>query len=244
MKIDGVVYYQPTTTLGLGSVRLDYILWCKDGSGSFVSPISSTYTISGAVLKNQKNLPIIKMLSSLSAGSDGFFSGSIGVAWNQDYVAPEKLLVLSFTGDENTIRLIPKKLPYPMGAWAQVYLEACKLGVLTMTDQAQPLDVVINQIVDSIRNGMQVVPGQSDSFFVQTAPASGTSWGVPVAFGFECVGFKVYNFGTIPVFFSLDGTNTHGFIPPGTTSWYDFRRTSQIYFQAQTSDPQLFVEAW
>jgi hypothetical protein len=217
-----------------------------DSTGAMVQIPPSQYTISGAVYKNSAYMPLLKEISPILASEDGFFSGSVGISWDVGslYVEPEKLLVLRFWGDENTLSLSPKRLPYPMGAWAQVYLDACKLGVLTMADQYEPLDVVVNRIVDNVRNGLQVVPGQSQSFYVQTVPASGESWGTPVSFGFECVGFKVYNYGTIPVFFSLDGVTTHGFIPSGSVSWYDFRRTSQIYFQAATTDPQLFIEAW
>jgi hypothetical protein len=246
VRIGGATYYIPQYGVSWGSLRVYYILWGVDSTGAMIQTPPSQYTISGSVRKNSMYMPLIKEISPVSAGEDGFFSGSVGISWDvgSPSVEPEKMLVLQFQGDENTLTLPPKRLPYPMGAWAQVYLDACKLGVLTMADQYEPLDVVVNSIVDTIRNGLQVVPGQSQSFYSQTAPASGGSWGDPVSFGFECVGFKVYNYGTVPVFFSLDGLNTHGFIPAGSVSWYDFRRTSQIYFQAATSDPQLFVEAW
>lgn len=247
MKINGSLFYSPSDENDFGSVRLDYILWCVDGSGGFAEPSPEGYTLSGTVYKNMSYMPTIKSVYGLCAGEDGFFSGSIGVAWNMDagYVDPEKTLVFAFTGDENTIRLIPKKLPYPMGAWAQVYLNACKLGVLTMANQNEPLDVIMNRIVDNIRSGLQVVPGIGEqSFYVETTPVSGAFWGDPVSFGFLSVGFKVYNMGVIPVYFSLDGATTHGLIPAGNVCWYDFRRTSQIFFQSATSEPQIIVEAW
>ncbi len=247
MRINGNLFYLPPD-LGLtGFVRIYYILWCVDSQGNFTNPDSNTYSVSGVVYKNQGRMPELKRVYGLEAGEDGFFSGSVALAWDASGLQadPEKLLVCSFTGDENTIRLTPKKLPYPVGAWAQVYLNACKLGVLTMANQSEPLDVLMNRIVDNIRSGLQIVPGTGNQgFYVETAPASGGSWGEPLSFAFESVGFSIMNYGAIPVLFSIDGINVAGKVPAQMARTFDFRRASQIYLQAATSDLLVGVEAW
>jgi len=217
-----------------------------DDNGDVVTSPSSANMISGSVLRNHLYGPIVvKSFDSVSAGKDVFYSVSIGINWF-DIVDqhPEKLLSITASSDFGNATLSVQKIPYPTGTWAAVFLKTKKIGVLAMTTQNQPMDTIVNQVVDAVRNAVQITPGQSQRFCASTFPATGATWGTPLAFQFQTVGLCLQNFGASLVEFSFDGINRHGVVAAGSGKFFDFRRESVIYFRSVTSTSEIVVEAW
>ena len=243
MRLKATSYFQtdqPSRTLA----RLYITAWLVDDDDVFV-PDPPQDPLSIRVLRNDPYGTVVRQVSGLLPGTDGFYTVSLGIHWgDEEFQYVRGAIRIEASSSYGTIYPHTFRAPYASSVWGAVYLDSLKFGVIAMTDQSQSLDVIANRIYDSIRQGVAVVPGESNNFCEATNPASGGSWGTAVSFGFESVAFSIYNYGDITVEFSTDGVDRHGIIPAYKGVIYDSRRATQIFVRAADSTPEVIVEAW
>ena len=251
MRFQSAVFYYTETKRvpwkNSSTIWVSVLGWCVGASGNFTEAATSDQ-ITINFYKKGTNPILVRSYTGLLPGKDGMYNDTVGVPWKDgDYDYLDKMLTIEIVSPYGTVTPYVWKAPFEVGPLSHVFVEAAKIGVLVMTSSTnQPMDTIFNQIYDAVRRGIQVVPGEPQSYFASTNPASGgSSWGTAHSFGFEAVGVMITNLSASQtVEFSLDGTNVAGRVPPSTIKAYDFRRASQIYFRATTSDPEIEVEAW
>lgn len=241
MHLNAKAYYQAQMP-SLTHVRLYILAWISNG-GTLVTDIPSDALVSLSVSRIGEYSKVVKTIGDLEFNNDAFLEASIGLDWvDTESDTADKLLSVDLTSPYGNVHCPLQRLPYTESRWARVFLESLRLGVLVMSGMS--LDEIANLVTDKIRNGLQIVPANSNRFCVDTNPEVTPSWGNAVSFGFLSVGLSITNYGSIQIEFSFDGATRHGIVDAGFQRWFDFRRETQVFFRAATTDPLITVEAW